>query len=220
MNKSKKARAYINKLLSQGAKEIKISWEGGNDEGSFYLYVDDQPAMIDWDRKNDAYNLIDFIGDQMGYGSFAGDFYVNGEAIYDKEEGAFIGSDDYEELTDFTYYFKEPLTIRIPKDLWFDSIDLNVSGYTDELDADVKLLIMNGPVVEDHVKFEERTAERLRLKVEEIFKEMDYINSVWHNVEITRDQLPVDKDGNPFLLIHNVTYSKYQGEEKEIRIQL
>ncbi len=218
--KKTKSKAYINKLLSQGAKEIKVKWEGGNDEGSFYMYVDDKPVDIGWDKKDEAYHLTGLIGDEIGYGSFAGDFYSNGEVIYYKEEEAFIGNDDYEELTDFTYHFRDPLVLSIHKDLWFDSIDLSISGYSGEIDAEAKLLISNGPVIEDHIKFEESTAERLKLKAEELFTEMDYINSVWYNEESTREELSVDKDGNYILIVDKVSYSSYQGEDKEIRIQL
>jgi uncharacterized protein involved in tellurium resistance len=85
MTTKQKAKKHLTKLLSEGAKEIRVTWEGGNDEGSFSLYVDDKDIDIDWNKKDGSYDLIDYIGDEIGYGSFAGDFNTNGEVVYDVE---------------------------------------------------------------------------------------------------------------------------------------
>lgn len=70
MNTKEKAKAYVEELLSQGVKEIRVKWDGGNDEGSYYLYADGEEITVDYYKKDGAYELIDFIGDEIGYGSF------------------------------------------------------------------------------------------------------------------------------------------------------
>jgi hypothetical protein len=221
MTNKQKAKKYLTKLLSEGAKEIRVVWEGGNDEGSFYLYVDEKEVDIDYTKNNGTYDLIDYIAGQIGYGSFAGDFSTNGEVIYDIEKGAFIGDDSYEEQQEFTYKLRKHLVLTIPKDLWFDTIEVDMSGYDGDLDTSVRLSITNGPVVQEHIDFESNSATALEAVASQLFDDVDEVRDLWiSEAPVKREDLSVDKDGNPYHAVTNIIYSKYVGEDKEIVIQL
>jgi hypothetical protein len=221
MTTKQKAKKYLTKLLSEGAKEIRVTWEGGNDEGSFSLYIDDKDTDIDWNKKDGTYDLVDYIGDEIGYGSFAGDFNTNGEVVYDVEKKAFIGNDSYEEQQEFTYKFRKPLILTIPKDLWFDTIEVDMSGYDDDIDASVRLSITNGPVVQEHIDFESKSAKALREIANQLFDDLDEVRDLWMGeAPVKREDLSVDKDGNPYHAVTSLIYSKYVEDDKEINIQL
>ena len=220
MNTKEKAKKYLDLLLSVGAKEIKVTWEGGNDEGSFYLHIDGKDTDIDYTRKDGTYELIDYIADEIGYGSFAGDYNANGEVIYDVEQGAFIGEDDCEMLEDYTYKFKKPLIFPILKELWFDNVLVDISGYSEDIDISVRLSISNGPVFQEHMDFESNAVKVIEKEIDNLFDEIDEARDFWFTQEFDRDNLGVDKDGNFLLALTEVSYNKYVGEVKDIIIQL
>ena len=221
MTQKQKAKKYLTKLLSEGAKEIRVTWEGGNDEGSFSLFVDEKEVEVLWNNKDDSYELVDYIADEIGYGSFAGDYNANGEVIYDVEMGAFVGYDDCEMLQDYTYKFKKPLVFSILKELWFDSVLVDISGYSEDMDISVRLSISNGPVFEEHMDFESNAVKIIEKEVDhQIFNDIDEVRDVWFSQEYGRDNLSVDIDGNFLLALTEVSYNKYVGEVKDIVIQL
>jgi hypothetical protein len=221
MTNKQKAKKYLEELISKGVKEIKITWEGGNDDGSFYLYVDGEEISIDWNKKDGAYYLVDYIGDVIGYGSFAGDYNTNGEVVYDHEKKAFIGYDSCEESHNHSYQLRKPLILTIPKDLWFDTIEIDVSGYSDDMDINVRLSVTNGPVVQEHIDFESNSKKAIDKAVDYLFNNIDDVRDVWYNSYTNnRELLEVDKEGNPFTTIKSIMYSKYVEEEKEVLIQL
>jgi hypothetical protein len=221
MKTKKKAKKYLEELISEGAKEIKITWEGGNDEGSFYLYVDGKDVDIDWNKKDGPYDLIEYIGDEIGYGSFAGDFNTNGEVVYDVEKKEFIGYDSYEVQQEYSYKLRKPLVLTIPKDLWFDTVEANMSGYDDDIDASVRLSITNGPVVQEHIDFESKSVKALEQIANQLFDDIDDVRDMWiSEAPVKREDLSVDKDGNPYHVVTNIIYSKYVENDKQISIQL
>ena len=220
MNIKQKAKDYLDKLLSEGAKEIKITWDGGNDEGYYNLYVDDKEVTINWDLRDEAYSLIDYIGDEIGYGSFAGDFHATGEVIYNVEEEAFMGQDDCEMLDDFVYHFTEPLVFTILKDLWFDNVVVELSGYSEDIDISVRLSVINGPVFQEHVDFESNAVEVITKEIDNFYNNVGEVNDFWFIKEFDRDTLGVDSDGNFLLTLTEVEYNKYAGDIKDIFIQL
>ena len=220
MNTKEKAKKYLDLLLSVGAKEIRVTWEGGNDEGSFSLFVDEKEVDISYTKKDGSYDLVDFIADEIGYGSFAGDYNANGEVTYDVEQGAFIGEDDCEMLEDYTYKFKKPLVFPILKELWFDNVLVDISGYQEDMDISVRLSISNGPVFQEHIDFESNAVKVIEKEIDTLFDEIDEARDFWFSQEFGRDNLGVDKDGNFLLALTEVSYNKYVGEVKDIVIEL
>ena len=151
----------INNLLKENPGEMTVGWTGGNDEGCFDLYINDEQIPSRYNPNNDVADILDFVADNMPYGSFAGDFDTSGTLYYDPSEMKFSGEDYYSERdcidVDMTKY---PVKIRIPKDLWFDTINIDVDAY-ESLGSTVRFFINNGPVVDEHVMIEESIREYL-----------------------------------------------------------
>ena len=105
--KSNLLKQKAEELLDKFSKNHKIcvAWDGGNDSGMVNLLIDNVDA-----RKCDGFDKIvadyieDYFNDQLGYGSWAGDFNAQGEAHYDPETKSFKGDD---EVSYYEYESKE-----------------------------------------------------------------------------------------------------------------
>jgi hypothetical protein len=97
-----------------------------------------------------------------------------------------------------------------------------MSGYDDDIDASVRLSMTNGPVVQEHIDFESKYVKALREVAKQLFEDVDEVRDLWMTSEIPikRENLSVDKDGNPHHTITDLIYSKYIETDKEIVIQL
>ena len=223
MNKKTKlaVQEYIDNLIAKGHKDIRVSWEGGNDDGSYNIYVDGEEVPVNYDIHNGPYYLLDFIAEKSGYYNFAGDYYAKGEVIYNHDLNAFVGTDDYDELKDYDYEFKTPIKITVPKHLWFDELHVEVTGYQDDVDATVRLIINNGPVVEEHSLVEYSIKSILNKAVDEVFENIDDVNNVYVSMKtLTPQSMKTDSKGNLYAELHMVTYSKYVDENRNIEFQL
>lgn len=219
--KKSDVRKYLDKLVKNGAKEIKVTWEGGNDDGCYNLFVDrDDIDFYDSKRNAEARELIDLIANKVGYGSFAGDFTASGELVYDVSTSDFVGEDSYEESVDYKYKFKEPLKVVIPKNLWFDIIDIEINGDPEDLEVAVQLSIMNGPVVTEHTEFESNAEAYLRGEIGYILDTQIEAERVYYRGSFKADEISVNKDGKKEILIKEMNYSKYEGDSKSLRIHI
>jgi hypothetical protein len=89
------------------------------------------------------------------------------------------------------------------------------------MDITVRLSITNGPVIQDHIDFESNAVKAIEAITEELFDDIDEVRDVWFNQEpISREELSLDQEGNPYVTLTELIYSKYVEEDKEIRIQL
>jgi hypothetical protein len=206
--------------------DIRITWEGGNDDGCYDLFIKGESIDYYRDRESLEYKLIDLISGDMGYYSFAGDFSCSGEARLSDDATAFVGSDSLTENHDFLYSFESPLKINIPKDLWFDSITIHIHGYGEDVAADVRLIISNGPVSEDHIKFEKDTEAYLKREIEEALNNpevcSDYceVNNIYMEINQSVSELIKDDKGNYEVLIEDFNYSRYTDEDKDVHIPI
>ena len=213
-------------VKKHGTTDIKITWEGGNDEGCYDLLIKGESIDCYSDRESIEYKLIDQISEDIGYYSFAGDFSCSGQASLNKDATAFIGEDSFTDNQDFSHSFEPPLKIKIPKDLWFDSIMIHIHGYGEDVAAEVRLFISNGPVSEDHIKFEKDTEAYLRGEVEaaldipEVCSDYCEVNNVYMELNQSASQLTQDSEGNYEVLIEGFSYSRYTDEDKEIHIPI
>jgi hypothetical protein len=209
-----------------GTTDIKITWEGGNDEGCYDLFIKGESIDCYRDRAALESKLIDQMAEDIGYYSFAGDFSCSGEASLNADATAFVGSDSFTDSRDFKYSFDTPVKIKIPKDFWFDSIMIHIHGYGEDVAADVRLIISNGPVSEDHIQFEKDTSKYLIGEIEKalddpkICSEYYEINNVYMELHQSASELTRDSEGNYEVLIEDFDYSKYMDEDKEIHISI
>ena len=161
MEEKQTLKQWLDDLESKG-HEVKVTWEGGNDDGSFNAYVDDKE--IDTDGKTYGAILIDIVADAIAYGSFAGDYSTNGELFYSK--GELSGTDNYScsESACLELEQKDHIKISIPEYLWFDTINISTEGYHEDegISVSVEFNITNGPVVDEHNSLEEELSEKLR----------------------------------------------------------
>lgn len=101
--------------------EVRIEWSGGHDSGGYELEYcekkgDSFKSISPWDSdcpelEKRMYNkIMPYFEDRLGYRSFAGDFSVEGTAIWDKEKQAFVGetNESIEEWTSREVFVEMP----------------------------------------------------------------------------------------------------------------
>lgn len=151
-------------------KTIKIEFNGGNDEGCFDLYIGDE--NIDYYKYTDIQEqIVNKVARHLGYGSFAGDFNVNGELVYNRETKCFEGQDDYSysdyKVEDITEHPGEypALIIEVPLEVPFDVMD--IEGEMDQVH--INFLVTNGPLLFDLLN---DTANEIQSKIEDTYREV------------------------------------------------
>lgn len=209
-----------------GTDDITISWEGGNDEGSYDLLIDGKSVDHYDNRESVEYRFVDSVASVIGYYSFAGDFFTNGEVSYNKETQCLVGDDSYEENAEKVLSLEEAedkITFKIPEYLWFDSIVLEASGHAEDMDVSFRFIITNGPVCEEHSTLESLLEGQIKTAVLNRLKKVTYlgeVNSVYVDVEVARDIMEKDKDGNFIFSINSITYYEYETNDKSISIPI
>ena len=134
-------------------KEIKILWDGGNDSGWVHAQIDEE------DVDNEHLSaIVDKMYNKLDYGSWAGDFNATGEAVYNSEKKAFVGTDYYSVDDIVTHNCK--IKITVPQEVWFDILEINIEH---ESNVDVEFIINNGFRTEEH----KQTLEDLRLQLDD-----------------------------------------------------
>lgn len=216
MKKSLKQR--LNELHEKHGS-ITFKWDGGNDSGSYYLYIGDE--QVDWEDDL-LIEVADLMDGALGYGSFAGDFYCEGELTYDPEEGAFIGqgkdhNDDYGSVR-----LDDPIEIKIPEDLWFDSISIDASGdFNDDFGVNVRMVVNNGPVVEEHSDVESILGDYIGSVIKDSVVNHDaYAHSCYTDWVFRRDQFITNEDGSIVAYIYTVIYSARNTEHNSYHVNI
>lgn len=219
MEEKQTLRQWLDDLEAQG-KEVKVTWEGGNDDGAFHAFIDDEE--IDTDGSNNiGGKLIDIVADEIAYGSFAGDYSTNGELIY--ADGEMTGIDNYScseqgcvELEKSKY-----IKIEIPEYIWFDTINISTEGHTDDgVQASFNFNITNGPVVEEHALLEDELADKISEAV------TDRLNSVQEDINYIYNEWPfrfedgVLQNGKRIFYIEEIDYNYECGEDKQICFEI
>lgn len=201
-NKNLTLRQKLDALAAEG-KEIKVTWEGGNDSGGYSLFIDGNEVNYG----DVAYDVIvDFISDEIDYGSWAGDYSADGSVIYNSDEGAFIG--EGKEIESEGGNIEDiSIEIRIPKYINFDSFDIKTEGTHcwDELDADCRFVIANGPVFQEHAKLEYDLGVHVRESVIHILdtdakcnsEEVGWVHNEW---TIRRESFKEDGDDLVYII--------------------
>lgn len=201
----------------KAGKEITLKWEGGGDSGWVYFEIDGEQVENEYTE-----SLVSYCYDVLDYGSWAGEFDANGEAVYDPNQKAFVGIDYYSE-TDIDE--RDPgIVLSIPKDLWFDGLSVEVEEVEYEVSAhnvDVKLLVQNGMVINKH----NEVAEELKKQIVEQLNN-DFMpkvgddSGVFADMTLLANDFETDpKTGNKTAKMDRVNVRFREIEEKEIFIE-
>ena len=137
----------------------------------------------------------------MDYGSWAGDWWADGEACYSPEEEAFVGTG--KEVTNDTEVLDDSITIRVPKILNFDRINIDTTGdfigSDGGVDASVRFVINNGPVFEEHTKLETQLSDYISEQILDLTDAMQLgedkeIQSCYNDWVINREDMREEED--------------------------
>ena len=201
-------RQRLDAMAAEG-KEIKVTWEGGNDSGGYSMYIDGEQVNY-----GDVFydEVVDFVSDTVDYGSWAGDYFADGSVYYNKDEGAFIGEGKETESESATLE-DISIEIRIPKSLNFDAFEITTEGTHcwEELSIDCKFIISNGPVFPEHGEVEDNMNYYVMESVTHILEtdeackdeEIGWVGNDWY---ILRGEFK--EDGDELVhVIDNIDYS-------------
>lgn len=201
--------AHCDKLTSDG-KELTITWEGGNDNGWLTLRLDDQEIQTLNETEN---QIIRFVEDFLGYGSFAGDFSTDGKVTYDRENKCFIGEDNYSETS--ADFHECNIELCIPEQIWFDSLALNLESDGDLVNSSIELRIMNGPYPQAFESMQKDIERKISECFMEITDHLENFAGLWEDLTIRRASFQ-PKDGLLRYQIHSFTYNFYEYDVKPV----
>lgn len=215
-NKKLSVAEWCDEQVKAG-KEITLKWEGGGDSGWVYFEIDGEQVENEYTEA-----LVSYCYDTLSYGSWAGEFDANGEATYDPDQKAFVGIDYYSESE---VDERDPgIVLSIPKELWFDGISIDVEDVEYEVgehNVDVRLIVQNGMVVEDHKTIAEQLKKQI---VEEInnglMQQIGDESEVFGNIVFLENDFEADpKTGNKTVKMDRINVRFRETEEKEIFIE-
>ena len=227
MERKRQIKKFVDGLIKKyGTSDICLEWEGGNDEGSYTLMIGGEDVNVyNKPNESDEYQLLDALAAELGYWGFAGDYSVNGSISYDENTECFVGEDSMEDNAEKELLLSDPIKLKIPNQLWFDSISLNVSGHAECMDVSFKFFIENGPVCSEHVELEKKFTDFVGDSIFNALKEesgscVGEINSVYVDKEVTKDDMEQDEDGNYVFSIEGVIYYEYQVQDNTYSISI
>lgn len=209
---------WCDEQVAQG-KEIGIGWEGGGDSGWCYFMIDGS-QVNNTEYTTEMEQLIDMMDDELDYGSWAGEFSANGEAIYSPEKKAFVGIDYYSE--DETIQRNCDIPIRIPKHLWFDSIEYNIQD--EEANTEFAFVIRNGFLTEEHEALTSHLEQYLQTRVQEeidsfIHDSHREYRSMWQNDRINRNDFEEQGDDLVYV-IGELGIGTMDSSDKDVYLEL
>lgn len=218
MEEKQTLKQWLDDLESKG-HEVKVRWEGGNDDGSFWASIDDED--INTEGNSMGGKLVDIVADGISYGSFAGDFSTNGELVY--ENGHMTGTDFYSTTESDGEHLEEDkfIKIEIPEYLWFDTLTINTEGNVEDegLSISVSFNITNGPVVDEHNTLEDEISDMIDQQILERLQNLDKVNYVYNEWSFRFDEAEII-DGKRVFFIDEIDYSYEDGEDKYISIEI
>jgi hypothetical protein len=134
---------WCDKKAAEG-KQLDIVWDGGGDSGWVYFEIDGTTVENQY-----ADALVDYINDELDYGSWAGEFTASGKAVYDPTTKQFEGTDYYSE--DENEVLDTDIKLVLPKSLWFDTVHVEVECHQEEsCRINVSALVKNGFLTPKH----------------------------------------------------------------------
>jgi hypothetical protein len=215
MKKQKATMIELCDELTKDGKNLVITWNGGNDDGYFEI-------LLDGNQLNDEidFNPIeDYISNNLGYGSFAGDFSTTGELLYDRETKSFDGVDNYSTAESENYLCA--IKVIVPDDIWFDQLDIYIEMENDEEEPNVApaFIIANGPRIDQHTEIESKIGETIKKQVMEVQEGISNFNSLYENITIAHREFS-KRNHKLVFVIKKIEYSYDGCHENIIHIQL
>ena len=200
-------------------KELSMGWEGGGDSGWCWFEIDG--VKLNDGEHDEADQLVELMYDELDYGSWAGEFNASGEAEYDPKQKAFVGTDYYGE--DDTHYEPCEIKIRVPKHLWFDSVEYNMED--ESVVVQFAFIIRNGFQTQEHWDEAEIIAEGIAIDANNIINDYTsrdtalHYRNVWQNDQIQRSEFK-EQDDYLVYTITELNIGVYTSEEKLIYLEL
>lgn len=209
-NEGLSVKEWCNKLVDNGHR-LSFVWEGGGDSGWVHFEIDDAEVENEYTRA-----LVDYCYDVLDYGSWAGEFSANGVASYVKEEGAFLGTDEYSE--DQTMFWDCNIEVKVPKSLWFDDINFGMQ----ESGSHITFQVRNGFLTSEHrdvqKSLETDIQEAIETEIAAFEKEHNFIN-LNYDFQVKRSEFKEEGD----YLIYTITdlemYAS-EGDDKDVYIEV
>lgn len=205
---------WCEKQASAG-KELTMIWEGGGDSGWVHFEIDE-----DTTSEPEAEELVDMMYEMLDYGSWAGEFSASGEATYDRELKAFLGTDFYSESASDTTEAK--IEVRVP--VWLPFSDMEITTEDDKINVRTKFHITNGFEHPRTREIEDTLNETLQPKFSEavdqaIEKTGQEFESTWQTYRLERKDFVVDGD-ELVHVIEEVHYGYFDESDRDIVINL
>lgn len=212
-------KEWADKLTAEG-KELRMTWDGGGDSGWVDFLIDDKEPAEGIDADN-AELLRDMCYSELDYGSWAGEFSATGEAVYNPEASAFVGTDYYSE--DEQEDCNKQITVTIPSDIWFDRLDITVQD--EEINIQTDFIIRNGFNFPDKTQIEQNLTDDLESKfreaVDEFIKETGHeYRSVWEEISLPFTAFTDMGNGTRQAVIDGFSVGTYNSSEKDIIINV
>ncbi|WP_316835032.1 hypothetical protein [Pedobacter nutrimenti] len=206
-------QAYCDELTRDG-QELSVTWEGGNDSGWLTLKLD---GIEKENLTEIEHDLLHFVGEELGYGSFAGDFSTDGEAVYNRDTKCFIGEDTYSESEQGLQ--ECAIELSLPEQVWFDTLMIQVEvqdGY-DVPEANLTLQILNGPYPEHFDKIKSKIENYLQEMFALATNHIEAFGGLWETFLISRQDFQTH-DGSLKGYINQFNYSYNTTDVKDIYI--
>jgi hypothetical protein len=208
---------WCNKQTDEGNK-LSIHWEGGGDSGWAHFQIDGSETSNEYTEY-----LLDRMNETLDYGSWAGEFSATGSAEYDKEEQAFVGIDDYSEDETMTHGCN--IVIQVPKDLWHDSLSINIEGdYGDRTRIEARFGIKNGFLSDKHTAFIQGVEDKMEQEVDAVIEDFiqnsptDY-RSIWENINLEPKDGVVKGDFLEYT-IEELNIGTTSSDEKDVYLEV
>ncbi len=190
-------KEWADRLTAEG-RELKMTWDGGGDSGWVDFLIDDSAAETEQDIEYSEL-LRDMCYSELDYGSWAGEFSAAGECIYNPTSASFEGTDYYSE--DDTVTGPCEIRIALPKDIWFDSIEIMIQD--EEITADVDLIVRNGFKTEAHTEAEKALAtsleEQVNAAINPILGDREF-RSMWEEINLSKSDFTIEGDEQVHIL--------------------
>jgi hypothetical protein len=199
--------------------ELKLCWEGGGDSGWCWLEVDGVQCS-----QPEAEWLIDKMYDTLDYGSWAGEYTASGEAIYDHTTKEFDGTDYFGIEDSFMDEVENPFVIKIPKSIYFDSLNLDCEGedYSFNINASVTNGFFSKESEDFFLKLQEEMSKWSQEVIAVIIKDINdeqEVTSAYQEYDLPREDFT---DDGEFMVYEfkMFEYRAYLNEPRGININL